>query len=137
MNTTGNLADRAWEFRRQVNADAETIADARRGFDLWAAALALGADDRDDVVLATYEAMANSAEHAYRDHPPGGIVDIHARFVHNVLTVTVTDHGTWKVPDSTDSYRGRGLIMINGLADSHVIAERPDGGTIITMTWSR
>lgn len=137
MNTTGNLTDRAWEFRRQVNADAETIADARRGFDEWAGALTLATDDRDDVVLATYEAMANSAEHAYRNQPAGGIVGIHATFVDNVMTVTVTDDGTWKVPDPADSYRGRGLIMINGLADASVITERPNGGTSITMTWNR
>lgn len=137
MSATGSFADHVWEFRRRVNADAVTIADARRGLDTWAADLALGAEDRDDVVLATYEAMANSAEHAYRDHPGGGTVDIHATFVDNVLTVTVSDHGTWKAPDPEDTYRGRGLIMINGLADASAIAERPEGGTVITMTWNR
>lgn len=137
MNPTGELADRAREFRCRVEADAETIADARRGFGTWAAELTLGPEDRDDVVLATYEAMANSAEHAYRDQPAGGTVDVHATFVDNILTVTVSDHGTWKAPDQADTYRGRGLLMINGLADASAVTERPEGGTVITMTWRR
>lgn len=137
MNRAGDVAGRMREFRRQVNADAETIADARRGFDSWASGLTWTSDDRDDIVLATYEAMANSAEHAYRDHGPDGVVDIHATFVDNVLTVTVTDDGTWKPPDPEETYRGRGLIMIHGLADHSEITQRPGGGTAITMTWTR
>lgn len=77
--------------------------------------------------------MANSAEHAYHDREPGSI-DVRAEALGGRLTVTVTDFGTWLPPASTNGLRGRGLLLIDTLADHSAKVHREDG-TTITMTW--
>jgi hypothetical protein len=51
------------------------------------------------------------------------------------VTVTVTDYGTWKAPDATDTLRGRGHLLIGALAD-HVSTIQRDNGTTVTLTWT-
>jgi len=88
-----------------------------------------------DAVLATYEAIANIVEHAY---PAGdGTFDLHATYTRDVtLTVTITDHGTWKTsgPDPA-SRRGRGLQLMRSCSDDADIATTDDG-TQVHLQWS-
>jgi anti-sigma regulatory factor (Ser/Thr protein kinase) len=121
------------EFIRQAPADARHLVELRRTLQRWVADLGLSFELQQDVVLASYEAMANSAEHAYRQSAPGAI-DVHAIHAGDKLTVTVTDQGTWKRPDGSDTFRGRGLKMIQALA--HTSALRRGSGTRVTMTWA-
>jgi anti-sigma regulatory factor (Ser/Thr protein kinase) len=90
-------------------------------------------DRREDIVLAGYEAMANSAEHAYLDGEAGP-VEVRAEALPGRLTVTVTDYGSWRPPAASDGLRGRGLLLIDTLADHSARVHREDG-TTVTMTW--
>lgn len=84
--------------------------------------------------MASYEAMANTAEHAYRGRPDS-VLDVLATIRDGEITVVVTDYGTWKVPEDTHGLRGRGLVLIRSLADTSEYTQRPDG-TTVTMHWN-
>ena len=119
-----------------IRAVAAELAPARASLSSYMRGLGLSAIQAQDAVLAGYEAMANSVEHAY---PPGGAgtFDLHAtRGRDGVLTVTVTDHGTWK-STGTDPHakRGRGLQLMNACSDrAEVVGSR--NGTRVRLQWT-
>ena len=121
-------------FRRRVRARAECLVGVRTELAEWVARSPFAAERCEDIVLSAYEAMANAVEHGYRDRPGEGEVDVHAAAEGGELTVTVLDHGTWKPPDRSDPYRGRGLNLITTLSDATTTVHRADG-TTISMTW--
>ncbi|WP_410573454.1 ATP-binding protein [Amycolatopsis sp. cmx-4-61] len=120
-------------FHRRTAANAERLPALREALARWLATLRLSAERREDIVLAGYEAMANSAEHAYPDGQAGP-VDVRAEALPGRVTVTVTDYGTWRPPASSNGLRGRGLLLIDTLAD-HCAQVHRDDGTTVTMTW--
>ncbi|WP_181784123.1 ATP-binding protein [Pseudonocardia pini] len=99
----------------------------------WAHGTALSAERQEDLVLAAYEALANSAEHAY-SAGRGGPVEITARCVRDELTVVVTDEGRWRTPDPAEHLRGRGRPLMKVLADTVATVHRANG-TTVTMSW--
>jgi serine/threonine-protein kinase RsbW len=99
---------------------------------MWAEAIGLGADTVDDVVLATHEALANVADHAYPDGSGYAFVD--AECQNRTAVVMVRDSGRWKPPSADAGWRGRGLLIIRGLAQ-HVEVRHGDGGTTVEMQW--
>lgn len=120
-----------------VQADPHVLAWARRQLAGCASELGLPPDTTGDVLLATYEALANVVEHAY---PPGepGTFDL---VVENnreeaVLTVTILDRGAWK-PESDNrvTRRGQGLRLMRACSDA-VRVDRRDGGTQIQLQWN-
>ena len=120
-------------FHRRTAAVADRLPDLREALGRWLDTLGLSIERHEDVVLAGYEAMANAAEHAYRDREPGPI-DVWAEALPGRLTVTVSDYGTWRPPPETNGLRGRGLLLIDSLADHCAQVHREDG-TTVTMTW--
>ncbi len=120
-------------FHRRMAAVADRLPELRGALADWLGTLGLSEERQEDVVLAGYEAMANSAEHAYRDGEAGAI-DVRAEAQNGRLTVTVTDYGEWRAPASTNGLRGRGLRLIDSLADHSAQVHREDG-TTVTMTW--
>jgi anti-sigma regulatory factor (Ser/Thr protein kinase) len=90
-------------------------------------------EDADDLELASYEALANAAEHAYPAGRPRVDLKAVATFGGGVL-VTVRDHGHWRPPPTDSGFRGRGLGMIRALAHRSEI-ERTDTGTVVHMQW--
>lgn len=120
-------------FHRRMTAVADRLPELRGALADWLATLGLSEERQEDVVLAGYEAMANSAEHAYRDGE-AGTIDVRAEAQNGRLTVTVTDYGVWCAPASTNGLRGRGLLLIDSLADQSAQVHREDG-TTVTMTW--
>jgi len=120
-------------FHRRIAAVADRLPELREALADWLSGLGLGEDRQEDVVLAGYEAMANSAEHAYRAGEAGP-VDVRAEAQNGRLTVTVTDYGAWRPPAATNGLRGRGLRLIDSLADHSAQVHREDG-TTVTMTW--
>ena len=120
-------------FHRRTPAVAGRLPDLREALGRWLDTLGLDIERQEDVILAGYEAMANSAEHAYRGREPGPI-DVRAEALPGRLTVTVTDYGTWRPPAPTNGLRGRGLLLIDTLADQSAQVHREDG-TTVTMTW--
>jgi serine/threonine-protein kinase RsbW len=122
-------------FHRRTVALADRLPALREALADWLDSLGLSLEEQEDVVLAGYEAMANSAEHAYREGEAGP-VDVRAEASNGRLTVTVTDYGTWQPPAPTNGLRGRGLLLISSLADHSAQVHREDG-TTVTMTWLR
>jgi serine/threonine-protein kinase RsbW len=124
--------DVAIGFNRRAAADEDRLLELRLGLGAWLGGLALERHQAEDVMLAAYEAMANTVEHAYRNGP--GDVEVRAALAGGILTVTVEDWGRWKPFDSSDPARGRGLILVRGLADDSELLHRDDG-TTVRMTW--
>jgi serine/threonine-protein kinase RsbW len=123
------------EIHCRVPADAERLAEMRHALSRWATGIGMPPRQREELVLASYEAMANSVEHAYAGEQEG-MVDLHAAHTPDgTVVVTVTDHGRWKAPVAGDGIRGRGILLMRALADDTTIA-RVDTGTTVTMTWS-
>jgi len=128
-----DVASSPRELRHRVEADAHRLAAVRKVLSGWAHDLGMTREQRADVVLAAYEALANAAEHAYVGRADG-VIDLWARCAQGVITIVVTDYGTWRPPQPSDGLRGRGLMLINALThDSEV--RHGEGGTTVTMTW--
>jgi serine/threonine-protein kinase RsbW len=93
-------------------------------------------DDRAyDVLLACYEAMANTVEHAYPS-ACDGTFDLSATYDRaGTLTVTITDRGEWKIdgPDPA-SRRGRGLQLVRACADRSEVVSG-NSGTRVHLQW--
>jgi serine/threonine-protein kinase RsbW len=111
---------------------AERLSAVRAAVAAWATALGLAGDTVDDIVLATHEALANVADHAYPDGD--GAAELEAACLGGEIRVVVRDTGRWRTPAGDPGWRGRGMLIINGLAD-HVDVRRADGGTTIAMRW--
>ncbi|MBP2370628.1 ATP-binding protein [Pseudonocardia parietis] len=84
-----------------------------------------------DLVLAVNEAVSNSAEHAYRGDP-SGVVVLHGTADGPRVELEVSDHGRWRDPPADNGFRGRGLDMIEAVAED-VRVERGPRGTTVTF----
>jgi serine/threonine-protein kinase RsbW len=116
-----------------VTGSVGRLTEVRRRLEEWAAAVGLPAEDAEDVVLASYEALTNAAEHAYADGP-WNIDLVAARTLDGRVLVTVRDHGRWRTPPRDPGFRGRGLLLIEMLAHRVDIRRGPDG-TAVHMQW--
>jgi serine/threonine-protein kinase RsbW len=88
----------------------------------------------DDLVLASYEAVANSIEHAYRGQV--GDILLSAERKDDHVLVTVTDDGQWLTPSTSGRHRGRGLLLMHELADdAHITADEDHPGTTVRLRW--
>ncbi len=102
----------------------------------WVLAAGVDEDRAGDIVLASYEALANVADHAYGGSGDG-LVDVDASVVPGRIEVVITDHGRWRtpVPDPRPvSLRGRGLLLLRASADRADIASG-ETGTVVTLAW--
>lgn len=118
-----------WEGR----AVAQRLRDVRRAIEHWAEQRGLPADLIGELALASYEAMANAAEHAYAGVEPGPLsvqVSASPSWVHAV----VADQGKWHEPDAGTGFRGPGLPLIKGLADGATVTAA-QLGTTVRMRW--
>lgn len=122
-----------------LEADAGTVAMARRAFAAWLNRYFALDDERcSDLVLAINEALANSAEFAYRHAERPGTIDICAIYdaERGTLTVDITDRGSWRTPqtDPVPRTRGRGIPLMETLSDRAVI-EPSTEGTHVRLEW--
>ncbi|MGH3768644.1 MAG: ATP-binding protein [Pseudonocardiaceae bacterium] len=119
-------------IRTGIVGEPGALVEVRHHLERWAANTGLQASALADLVLSTYEALANAAEHAYPSSP--GPVDlVAARTTDRRVLVTVGDHGRWQ-PPSEPGFRGRGLLMIKALTHRMEIQRGP-GGTTVHMEW--
>ena len=116
-------------------ADADRASELRREIGDWLNGVGVDPDRAYDVVLATYEAIANSVEHAYRDHSGPGTLDIRVSCAAaGRIEVKVTDRGDWASHNS-DPNRGRGVPLMRALADSAAVIS-DQHGTTVHMIWN-
>ncbi|MFI7676287.1 ATP-binding protein [Actinophytocola sp. NPDC049390] len=128
-----NLPTEDLHFR--VPAVATRLAVLRHALAQWAARVGLSDEDAEALVLASYEAMANSVEHAYRDQTQG-LLDLRGEVdeAQHRVVITVTDYGRWQPPQPSNGLRGRGLPLIQGLTATSTITPTT-AGTTVTMFW--
>ncbi len=115
-------------------ADAVSVGRMREEFSRWLRQFGLAPDRHADLVLAVNEALANTAEFAYRRHRKPGSVTLTVRCdpASDSVMVTVTDEGAWREPsdDGNPQLRGRGIPLMEALADEVVIDSTPTGTTV-------
>lgn len=111
-----------------------TVPLLRRSVRRWTEAAGLDPDVAEAVVLAVDEAVTNAVEHGHR-HRPGRVGLQLTRADGGQVTAVVADGGTWRPVPDDPGFRGRGLLLIDRLADHAYIAHGP-GGTTVTMRWN-
>ncbi|MBJ8345789.1 ATP-binding protein [Antrihabitans sp. YC2-6] len=117
------------------SADAREIATVRRELVEWLAGTPLSDERASDVALACYEAMANVVEHAYASGMARSfeLSAAHHRLAGRIA-VTITDHGTWRTPDSDPGFRGHGMTLLAALSD-HADVLTDKNGTVVHLSW--
>jgi serine/threonine-protein kinase RsbW len=115
-------------------ASMEAVPALRRLARRWAAESDLDEDIAEDVVLAVDEAVTNVVEHAYTG-VTGAVRLQLTRWECGELSVIVEDDGTWRPPPADPGFRGRGLSLIERLAD-HAHVSPTSTGTVVWMNWA-
>jgi serine/threonine-protein kinase RsbW len=124
-------------------ADAATAAKFRKHVRRWLNdTVSINVQQVADVVLASYEALSNCAEHAYCSHgsASGGLMtlDIRNDRKQQTVQICVSDQGRWIEPSpaANNAGRGRGLILMRGLADDCTV-QRGNEGTTVCLHFHR
>jgi serine phosphatase RsbU (regulator of sigma subunit)/anti-sigma regulatory factor (Ser/Thr protein kinase) len=104
----------------------DLLRDAMRA---WLEGVDVDRSEREDIVLATWEACANAIEHAVE--PQIDVVSVSAEVNDGFVRVIVSDSGRW-APPSTRENRGLGLRLIESLMTSVEVTET-DQGTTVTL----
>lgn len=115
------LAD--WSIRRQV----DVVPDARRTVREIAEKVLGPGTQADDIEICVSELLANAIRHGR-----GDLVHIYVRASGDVLSVRVTDDGSGDlpVPASDASESGRGLLILDALADRWRHSVHPTTGSL-------
>lgn len=124
-------------FEELAPALPNEMADLRRKLTRWLGELPLDPASTHDITLATYEALANVAAHAYPDGH--GWARLQAARTGDAVTITVTDTGcgisaTRPRQAGLRTSGGRGLVLIDKVTDQSDIDTSADG-TTVRMTW--
>jgi signal transduction histidine kinase/CheY-like chemotaxis protein len=125
-------------FVAVLPAALRNIADARHRLRRWLAGIGALPQREADILLATGEAITNAIEHG-SSQDPGSTVSIEAFLHGDSISATISDAGRWSGDSSASMrslHRGRGLTLINGLAD-HVDTTRTSQGTRLTLRFDR
>jgi len=109
-------------------AEARHLQEMRRGVHRWLRDSGIADADRNDVLIACGEACANAVRHAYPVRP--GVMELEARLSQETVSITVRDHGRWRIPVHRGG--GWGLQLMRGLMDSVELVSTDDG-TEVTM----
>jgi serine/threonine-protein kinase RsbW len=117
------------EFLFRLPPELAVLAELRRDLGAWLRQYddVLSEQQVVDVVLATHEAAANAIEHSDDPFGPG---QVNAWLIDGVLTVEVRDSGTWTAEKPVVGDRGRGLMLIESLADEVRIKKNARGTTL-------
>lgn len=141
MEAFGTRDSRTRFAYTSVLADAACAAQMRQEFSDWLKRyFALDPMKTSDVVLAVNEALANAAEFAYSSVDRPGAMHLLADYDTDsaILTVTITDEGTWRIANGENKKisRGRGIPLMQALADCAVIDSTPEG-TNVRLVWNQ
>jgi anti-sigma regulatory factor (Ser/Thr protein kinase) len=122
-----------------VPAEPAAAARTRDDFSRWLqGTFDLDPYKSNDLVLAIYEALANTTEFAYVSMGLVGTMDLRAAHdpSESALSVVVADRGQWRTAPSfpPDRSRGRGIALMKALADRASI-QTSTGGTTVRLVW--
>jgi PAS domain S-box-containing protein len=115
------------ELLLRVPAEPESLQQVRRRLRRWLETADAADDVRDDVVVATSEAVSNSIRHAYG--PSSAWVEIEAALSDDEVEVVVRDRGRWRPPRGEG---GRGIDLMRACMAS-VEIEQGREGTVVRM----
>jgi anti-sigma regulatory factor (Ser/Thr protein kinase) len=119
------LASGPQTFFSRTRAELGELHDLRDQLRAWLAANRVDHDTVDALCLAVGEATANVAMHAYG--PTGGELRVQGTIDDGVVRIRIEDDGHWR-PSPDDL--GRGMRIIEQLADTVHVDRRDDGTTI-------
>lgn len=127
---TASLVPRVGDFREVLPADHESIRSVRTGLEAWLRAFDARDLDRQALLHAVSEVVANAVQHAYPGPGPDHDVAVEGCLGDDGrVRITVRDHGRWA--ERTPGREGRGLALAGGLVDR--MAVRSHGGTTVTI----
>ena len=115
------------ELRLRLATDPGVLAEVRRSLRRWLRHH--GVDDADtvEITLAVGEACTNAIEHAYGAGPAE--FQLRGLVSDGVVTIVVTDRGTWR--DQRGRDRGRGLSIIKAAMDEMEINSGAEGTEVL------
>jgi signal transduction histidine kinase/DNA-binding response OmpR family regulator len=128
---------------RSVGAGRDLFCDAfaaardqqgatRQRLRAWLERAGLSSDDRDAIVLAVGEAVANAIDHG-SDRDPRQIVTVELARRGSTLIASVGDRGHWQPGlRALAAGRGRGHLIMEAVADD-VDINLDQGGTVVTL----
>jgi len=120
-----------------ASATTTNVARLRRTLRHWLSdVLTEDPDAVDDLTLATSEALENAADHAFVAAAAVGTMCLRAADDGDRITIVVSDNGRWKPPAPDAGYRGRGIDLMNRLADMSRV-HPSSGGTSVTLVHHR
>jgi anti-sigma regulatory factor (Ser/Thr protein kinase) len=122
--------DHGNQWQTSLRADATQLVLLRRALRRWLTERGVEPNLVYDMLVGCGEAVANAIEHAYG--PSGGIISIGAERMPDAIGLTVRDFGRWRSPRV--AYRGRGILMMQELADSVEISPS-NTGTTVELRW--
>jgi len=115
-------------YKMSVALDLAHLRGVRRNLRSWLEDVEIPAEERDDIILATHEAVVNAIEHA----DLASEVMVHGKRHPHSVVIVVSNRGQWESRPRGDDARGRGLAMIRGVMSSVDIQARR-GRTVIRM----
>lgn len=140
IDSLSKTVSSAGRFERVgVPAEPAAAARTRDDFSRWLqGTFDLDPYKANDLVLAIYEALANTTEFAYVSMGLTGTMDLRAAHdaSESALSVIVADRGQWRTAPSfpPDRSRGRGIALMKALADRASI-QTSTGGTTVRLVW--
>jgi len=128
--------DHGLALRMHCPAVLSALRTVRQRVQRWARGHGLPDDVLIDLQLTVGEAVSNGVEHAYPGDGAARGVDVDLRLRHRgdaaVVAACVTDRGRWRPPPADPGHRGRGLALIDELAQRLTV--RPTGsGTRVSF----
>ncbi len=118
-------------FVRRLPAEPTLLQPIRHDFGRWLTSSGVDHRDRDDLVLALGEALANAIEHGYRNDAMKGQLIVDALLTDDGVSLEVRDFGTWHRGEP-NALRNRGLRIIRSVVDQ-VDINRSAFGTTLRM----
>ncbi len=122
-------------FDITLPARPSSLLAVRRALRRLSRAAGLDEDRTFALQVAVGEALTNVIEHAYGGSP--GSFRVCARREGDGVVVEVSDSGRWRSEPPDGTQRGRGILLMQGLADSVDIRRAPEGTTVRLAVSSR
>jgi anti-anti-sigma factor len=116
-----------------VRADPAALGEVRRAVREWLVGAEVDPATREDVLLASGEALANAVEHAYIGRETGTAEVELSLAEDRTLQLRVRDGGEWRTPSEDPGLRGRGFFLMRNLMD-RVDLQHDAAGTEVRMT---
>jgi anti-sigma regulatory factor (Ser/Thr protein kinase) len=113
-------------FEASLPPDLAQLRDLHYDLSAWLERVGVTGGDRDAIVLATHEAIANGIEHA------ASRVVVHGVRDEEKLLVVVSNGGRWRAPPWDERRGGSGLTIIRGLM-SQLDVNVGEGRTTLRM----